>query len=620
MRKLWKASAACFVMGALALAAANGQAVDEQCAADAELDALGAMSVREFIEGSYGLLMRRDPDSLWDSTGQTAAAYGVERFDRMTDISAAALAETRRLEGEILLHLREFNRDALADRERISYDAYEWLLEDRIALGTHSMWDVGFGPSTFGVQTRQLLLFNALPIRDREDARNYVTRLRATSVWMEQLIAVLAAREAAGALPSLFVIQVAAQDLSFGVLQDDAAVPDPRSAEAYVTFAERLSSLSLLGPSERAALLDEAAAAIRDSVFPAYRRLRDELVRLQGVASPDVGVARYPGGRAYYECVLQHFVGTGASAQELHGLGLSHVARIEAELRDAAFRSFGWPRDLPMAELNLRIQETKTEFLEGRALQAEYDRLVEEAWAALPAGFDALPSAGLEMLIEPSGPPACYVPPPLDGSGPGFFQVSLANPALSVMYDEAVLVYHETIPGHHLQFALALDMDLPTFQSAPIVPLYAQHPAFQAFTEGWALYAEHLAAELGLYDDNPLGNLWRLRLELTRAVRLVADTGMNALGWSWADAAAYLERTLGVAQRQNVLLRYEAAPGQACGYNVGYFTLLALRDRAAASLGDRFDLREFHACVLQNGALPLALFERVVDEWIESGG
>ncbi len=583
--------------------------------ASADLATLSTQSLRAFIDDSYGILMRRDPDSLWDSEGKLAATYGVERYAEMTDLSPSGLEETRRVETEILRLLRTFDRAKLSAEEQISYDAYEWLLEDRIAAGAYPLWDVGVGPSTYGIETRQLQLFTVLPVRDADDARDYVTRLQATATWVDQLLAGLRAREAAGVVPTLYVLQQAELDLTLGVLQEDAGDPDPRMAEAYTTFADRLADL-FLEDEEETALLNDAAAAIRDDVFPAYRALRDYLAELQSRATSDVGVSGYPGGATYCAQVLHHYVGTGASAEELHALGLREVARIDAELRAAASAGFGWPSDLPMAELTARIDAAKSTRSEGEELQAEYCRLLAEAQAPLSAYFGLLPSVGLEWRIDPLGPPAYYQAVPLDRSAPAYFVVSLANPALGTMYDEAALVYHETVPGHHLQFGVAVGLDLPAFQRIPAAPLGVQHPDFQAFTEGWALYSEHAAAEMGLYADNPVGNLWRLRLELTQMVRLVADTGMNALGWTWADAAAYLEGALGVKQRQSGLLRYESAHGQSCGYNVGYITLLELRRRAEERLGAAFDVREFHSAVLGHGALPLEILERVVDEWI----
>lgn len=616
MRIVWRDCVA-LCLGVSLLASAGDSLPAGSSDVDAALAGWAARPFGEFVEGTYAMLMRRDPDSLWDSTGALATAYGVTSYAEMTDISPAALKETQRIETEVLRLLRTFVREALPDEEAISYDAYEWLLEDRIAAGAYPLWHVCVGPSTYGVQNMQLQLLNVLPIRDERDARDYVARLSATEIWMEQLLDGLRAREAAGVVPSRPMLELAAQDLTLGILQEDVQEPDPRRAEAYTTFDERLLAIPGLDATVHAALLDEAASAIRDAVLPAYRALRDYLVQLESGATSDIRVTRWPGGDAYYEQLLHHYVGTGDDSAALHARGLGYVARIEAQLRDDAHLRLGWPRDLPMAQLSARIDAAKVTRLEGEALRAEYERLVAETQTALPTFFGRLPTVEMGWLIDPLGPPAYYQAPSVDRSVPGAFVVSLANPTFGTMYDEAVLVHHETFPGHHLQFGVAAELDIPTIQRLPVVPVCGRHPYFQAFTEGWALYAQNLAAEMGLYDDDPVGNLWRLRLALTQVVRVVADTGMHALGWTWSEAAAYLEGVLGVRQGQSALLRYESAPGQACSYAAGYFLLIELRARAEERLGDRFDIRGFHDCVLGHGAVPLSLLERVVDAWIE---
>lgn len=616
MGSVWRSCVA-LCLGVSLLVSAGGSAAAGTSGVDAALAGWAARPFGEFVEGTYTILMQRDPDSLWDATGTLAAVYGVARYAEMTDISLEALAETRRIETEILRLLRGVDRSSLSIDEQVTYDAYEKLLADRIDFGAYPLGDICVGPAAYGVHNRQLELLNVLPIHDADDARDYVARLLSTATWVQQLLAVLHERATAGIIPALDVLQRAEQDLTLGILQGDVREPDPLLVDAYVTLDERLREVAEIGADQRAELLGEAASAIRDSVLPAYRSLRDALVRLQAAAPAGVGVASLPGGDDYYENLLRHFVGTGDSPAELHALGLELVAQIEAELRAFASSHFGWPHDLPMAQLSARIDAAKVTRPEGDALRAEYEKLLASAELALPTFFGRLPSLELGWRVDPLGPPAWYESPPLDCSAPGFLVVSLANPTLGTMYDEATLMHHEAFPGHHLQFGVAADLAVPTFQQLPSIPVCGRHPFFQAFTEGWALYAQDLAEEMGLYKDNPVGNLWRLRLALTQVVRVVADTGMNALGWTWNDAAAYLEGVLGVRQGPSVLLRYETSPGQACGYTAGYAMILKLRARAEERLGAAFDLRAFHDALLGSGALPLPVLERAIDDWIE---
>jgi len=214
------------------------------------------------------------------------------------------------------------------------------------------------------------------------------------------------------------------------------------------------------------------------------------------------------------------------------------------------------------------------------------------------------PTIGVEIVAGPPGP-AYYSFPTLDGSRPGAFYINLDSP--TPHYSMPSVVYHETIPGHHFQTAIAYELDLPTFRRAI---------SFNAYVEGWALYAERLAWEMGMYKDDPLGNLGRLQLELLRAARVVVDTGIHDQHWTWQQGAAYFGQALGGPPGQNGMVRYIVMPGQGASYTIGFLKILQLRQRAQETLGDAFDLKEFHNVILGNGAMPLTVLERVVDDWI----
>jgi uncharacterized protein (DUF885 family) len=578
-------------------------------------DAGQGLPLRAFIDDAYQQLLLRDPDGLWYNN--LAPTFGLESFSSWTDLSPEYTAGTRDLELSLRDGLHSYDRSSLTRDEQVEYDTFEWWLEDRIRSHDFQFWDLCIGPYGFGVQSRVVDLLDQLPIKSVEDAEDYVDRLRAFGPWMGQLIAALATREGFGILPPADLLQMTIQDIGDSLLLEVNGVSHPSELTIYTTFVERLSTSSV-PPAEQEALLTEAEEVIREVFIPALQDLRTHLsLALEG-AGNDLGVGRYTNGEAYYDELLHHYLTDDVSISELHELGLKEVARIQNELRSAAERDLGWPSGLTMSELYSRIQQAHGEYLEGADLLARYKQLIADAQDVLPEFFATIPTTQLAIRIDPGAPPAYYENPPLDGSGPGVLVTSLANAALGTAYDDAVLMHHETIPGHHLQFALALEADIPTLQKLPLGSVYVQHPPFQAFSEGWALYAEHLAYEMGLYDDDPLGNLWRLRLELVRAVRLVADTGINGLGWSWDEAAAYIEGALGQRQGLGAMLRFESAPGQACGYNYGYFKIVELRQEAMNRLGDAFDLREFHEQVLQHGAIPLQVLDRVIHDWIES--
>jgi uncharacterized protein (DUF885 family) len=305
------------------------------------------------------------------------------------------------------------------------------------------------------------------------------------------------------------------------------------------------------------------------------------------------------------------------SADEIHALGLREVERIQAEMR--AILS-GEGLDATDLGATLRTLNAEDRFLypdtdEGRAqVLADYQAILDDAAPRLPALFGRLPKAPVRVervpaFKEKGAPGAYYMPPPLDGSKPGIFYANLRSVREIPKFGMRTLAYHEAIPGHHLQIAIA--------QELPGLPIFRRVVPFTAFVEGWALYAERLALENGFH-PTPYDRLGALQAELFRAVRLVVDTGIHAQRWTREQAIEYMLNNTGMPDTDVVaeVERYIVSPGQACAYKVGQLAILSLRDRAQRALGRRFDLRAFHDVVLGQGALPLELLERKVDDWI----
>jgi uncharacterized protein (DUF885 family) len=303
---------------------------------------------------------------------------------------------------------------------------------------------------------------------------------------------------------------------------------------------------------------------------------------------------------------------------EIHAYGLSEVTRISAEA-DGVLKSIGM-RDGTVGERLDRLM-TDPRFLyqdndKGRAqMLAHYKELLGHVRTSLPKYFSRLPKAPLDVrrvppFSEKGSAGAYYEPPSLDGGRPGIFFANLRNVGETPMWAMPTLAYHEGIPGHHMQVATAMEING--------LPLIRQFGFLPAFGEGWALYAEHLAKDIGLYNGDPYGDLGRLQAELFRATRLVVDTGIHAKHWSREQAIQYMQSTTGMANSDVTaeIERYVVWPGQACAYKIGMKTILESREKAKADLGPKFDLREFHALVLENGAMPLWMLQRSVDAWI----
>ena len=386
-----------------------------------------------------------------------------------------------------------------------------------------------------------------------------------------------------------------------------------------MNFDERAAKIdpAELPPERRAELRGRVVAAIESSVYPAYRELLAYLRELEPRAVSNDGVWRLPDGEAFYRQAIRQHTTTEMSAEEIHRLGLAEVARIGAEM-DAILRAEG----LFEGSIGTRVQQIAQrpdqlypDTDEGRAqILADYQAIIDEIDEAMPQYFNLRPAVGVEVkrvpeFSEATAPGAYYQPPSLDGKRKGTFFANLRDVSEIPKFGMRTLAYHEGVPGHHFQNAITRQLEgLPMFRR--LLP-------FTAYGEGWALYAEQLAWELGFQDD-PLDNLGRLQAEMFRAVRLVVDTGLHHKRWSREQAISYMIEHTGMGEGDVTaeIERYLVNPGQALAYKVGMIKILELRQRARDALGEAFDLRAFHDQILGHGALPLTLLEQVVDDWI----
>jgi uncharacterized protein (DUF885 family) len=321
-------------------------------------------------------------------------------------------------------------------------------------------------------------------------------------------------------------------------------------------------------------------------------------------APPSIGVGQYPLGTEYYNYTLKHHTTTDMTAAEVHQLGLDELLRIQAEMR-VIFDQLGYPQNETMRELFARV-EADGGIIPAIDVKPTYESMVAFAEQNLAAAFDIFPSAPVVVADDDFG--GYYISPSFDGTRPGAFYAGTVN-------DEAYfrmpsLTYHESVPGHHTQIAIQMDQNTPVFRKMSRVT---------AFVEGWGLYAERLAYELNWYNNDPYGDLGRLQYEALRATRLVVDTGIHSMGWSFDQSVQYLEDNLGVSNgsAQGATGRYSVVPAQATAYMVGMLQILAARQRAIDALGAQFDLIEFHRLLLSNGAVPMDIMNREVDRWVQ---
>jgi uncharacterized protein (DUF885 family) len=594
----------------------TGEPPPEQPSVAEILAELQGLPFSEFTEESYRQLQLRDPDTL--IYNGLAEDYGVEGNARSTDLSDAYIRETQQLEAAVLDMLRGCDRGALTPEDQLSYDIYEWYLDDLVRA--HEFMYNSYIINGLGLWDMQNWLMDFLvhsqTIGSQQDAEEYVERLSQLDTWTEQLLEGLKLREQAGVIPPRFLLVRSVQQLEEHLMMRTAGSFSPERVELYTAFRDSLGKVQELSAGDRETLLDVALAEIEDTFIPAFDELRKYLVRLDTLTTNQSGVWKFSNGEAYYAYILRHHTSTDLTAPDVHELGLVEVARIQGKMQMAA-AELGYPPDIGMAELDQLIS-TESDLLQGTALQAEYERLIAEADRVAPAFFDLYPGTPPVVEYDPTAPIGCYEPPPLDGTGPGRMPTNLQNPSTYTLYNVPVLLHHETIPGHHVQTAVAQELGVPKLRRDHIFDVYRQHLPFQAYVEGWALYAEQLAWEMGLYEGDPLGNLGRLRLQLHRTARMVVDTGIHAMGWTAGEATDYMEQATGAPYSRERLAQIIAIPGQACSYNLGRVVILELRQRAMDELGDRFDIKEFHNVVLSHGAMPLEILEQVVEDWIEA--
>jgi uncharacterized protein (DUF885 family) len=491
---------------------------------------------------------------------------------------------------------------------RLSTEILEYFLDDQLRSERFRYHDYPLN-QMFGAQNElPNFMLTIHPVDGRWNARNYVRRLQKSRKYFEQILEGLRLREAKGILPPRFVIR--------RVLDEMIAFTSRPAREnaLYTAFQEKLGKLKLSQPASQK-LLEAAAHEIENTVYPAYQGLIAYFTELEPKATEEDGVWKLPDGEAYYAHCLRSHTTTNLSPVEIHQTGLQEVARIEAEMA-AILQQLGYPGDNVARSMEALGKESAYQYpntSEGRtACLADYQRILDEISQRITPVFDLRPKAGLKVermpeFREATAPGAYYMMGSLGGGRPGVFSVNLRDMQEVQKFGMKTLAYHEGIPGHHFQLSIAMELKG--------VPLFRRFIPFTAYAEGWALYAEKLAGELGAYQDDPAGRLGNLAAELFRAVRLVVDTGIHAMHWTRQQAIDYMLAHTGQPEPSIVseVERYIVMPGQACAYKVGEIKLVALRQRMQERLGERFDLRRFHNLVLKNGAMPLSILERVIE-------
>lgn len=510
----------------------------------------------------------------------------------------------------------EINPEALEGQAALSYKLYRQKLEDEIADYDFRLYNYPVN-QMFGVHTQlPAFLINMHKIDSVSDARAYIERLNRIPKVMEDVIKGLELREMNQIMPPAFVFAhtvEASQNLLRGRPFEKSAEPSTLLED----FSNKVDQLEI-PQAQKDELILEAQEALLTSVKPAYENLIAKLEDQQQRATADHGAWKFPKGKAFYKTALKRTTTTDLTAEEIHEIGLSEVARIHKEMEDI-MKKVGFEGSL---QDFLKFMREDEQFYyenneQGRERYlSEAKNAINKMKARLDEVFLTKPKADIivkavEPFREKSAGKAFYQQPAMDGSRPGTYYANLYDMEAMPTYQLEALAYHEGIPGHHMQIAIAQELDS--------LPMFRKTGGYGAYVEGWGLYSELLPKEMGFYED-PYSDFGRLAMELWRSIRLVVDTGIHSKKWTRDEAIDYYVENSPNAESDAVKMveRHIVMPGQATAYKIGMNKILELREFAKKELGEDFDLREFHDVVLTNGSVPLNVLEELVVEWVQT--
>ena len=564
------------------------------------------LSIDVFFEMAFLKSLLSDPERL--SQLRLLEPMGIDYHnDDLTESSPARQERLAALARDNLRMLHDYDRASLDATDAMSYDILDWFLTNAVDGQPWMYHNYPVNP-TFGVQNSlPTFMISTHQINSAETARDYVARLSKFRWKFGHVIDGLKLRESKGVLPPKFAI-----DKTLDGMRKFIA-PAPAEHVLYTNLRDKLEKLEGVSAGEKAEILAAGEKAIAESVVPAYQDLIAWFESVQPRVTENNGVWALPDGDKFYAWCVKNHTTLPLTPDQVHETGLREVARIEAEM-DRILRERGLAVGTVgarLAKLGADPAQLYPETDEGRAQAiAEYTRIIDEISAGLDDAFDLKPAVGVDVKrIEPfrekTAPGAHYNAAPMDKSRKAIFYINMRDMRENYKWGMRTLAYHEAVPGHHFQIAIAQDVKG--------VPKFRNQSLFTVYSEGWALYSEQLAWELG-FEKDPLDNLGRLQAEMFRAVRLVVDTGMHAKRWTREQAIQYMLDKTGQPEGDVIgeIERYLVNPGQALAYKTGMLKILELREALRQREGDRFSLKNFHNLVLGAGPMPLPVLEKRV--------
>lgn len=541
--------------------------------------------------------------------------------DELTDESDKANWERFNIYKNEYGVLKDYDRNSLSEKNKLNSDILSWFVStelEREDFFYHNYTNDHIKGKIIGVSRT---LQEKHPFESKSDIKAYVKRLEIFENKVNQLIEQDNIRAEKGILPPSYILEKTISVVDNLIKANDDESAETESHGFYDALQLAISENNEISENKKSEFLDASATVIKNQIVPSLIRYKENLVSLKAISDSSAGVWKLPNGEEYYKYKLKKETTTNLDPNSIHEIGLNEVERITTEIshilrtfysQDSVRGNRELAKELAISRgsfiINTSDNTIKEELLEN------YSQIVKKAESSFSSIFNIMPRA--KVSVEPT-PDYLGISAPHQYSykkDRGVFYLntlSAEEQDTIFLIEDKSLAYHEAIPGHHFQIAIQRELeDLPRFRS--FIP-------FTAYTEGWALYAEQLAYEAGLYDNDPVGNLGRLNSELFRSVRLVVDTGLHYKQWTRVQAISYIIETLGWTSEaaENEIDRYIILPGQACAYKVGMLKILELRDLAKRELGEDFDISEFHDVILGNGAVPLDILETLVKKYID---
>lgn len=577
------------------------------CATSPEQQKKATQKFNEFLDTSFDEYMSFSPEGL--------AYFGKkEQYNKLNDYSEAFDLKMYERSKTKLKQLKAFDRSELEPQAQLSYDLFKKDLENSISDFQWKEYSYAVNQQG-GVHTDlPTFMINIHRVDTEKDLQDYLARLKEFKRVFSEVGDQVMRSKAAGIVPPKFVFPYIYKS-SKKVLTGKPFDKSKTDSVLLADFKTKLKKLKL-GAPKGADYIQQAETILKNEIVPAYEGLMLVLQQVEKAASADDGAWKFPRGDEFYNVRLSRFTTTNMTAEQIHSVGLENVARLRAEM-EAVQKRLGIKGTLPEFFAKMR-KDPKQYFPNTEAGRKEYVKLaqsyLDNVNKKVPEYFRLIPKTSMdikpvEKFRESSAGKAFYNEPSDDGSRAGTYYVNLSDMNNVPKFEAEALLYHEGIPGHHFQIALGIELRN--------LPKYRRYKGYTAFVEGWALYTERLAKDMGGY-QNDYSELGRLSMEMTRACRLVVDTGIHSKKWTREKAIAFFNENLPLAAdaQKEQIERYIIWPGQATAYMIGMLKIMELRSHAQTKLGKNFDYRDFHDVVLANGAVPLDTLEKNVNAYI----